>query len=413
MPTTTNPYGFVEQMSVSKFDTAHTDQLYLLEIGERSFQVSRNVHDLIQALQRYPDDLKKAAVHYSEGRSKQYAAEEIKALADKFLLPFANIESTSPEKKIPLTIHQDLLQEKALLPFTNLLRHLFFRPLIVSVFVASFLVQLFFLIQFDVNQHFIQNWGHPLLLVYNGIAIALLFFVHELGHLSACRYFGTRHGAMGIGLYLYFPVFYADVSRIWRLSGAQRMLVNLGGIYFQLFLLLPLTLLNIYVFDFTLTIAIFFNYLSILYNLNPIFKFDGYWFVSDWLGVPNLRDRSKEVLAYFYAKYIKKSEDIQQPYLLRISPRKQGWVVGYTIISVLFFSYIFFWRLPVIIWSFLQNLPAQIKQMSEILHNWYQLGQPLEWTVFWQFLLSLLIFVLCSYLVLRLAFRIYRRQSAA
>ena len=215
---------------------------------------------------------------------------------------------------------------------------------------------------------------------------------------------------MGIGLYLYFPVFYADVSSIWRLKKQERMVVNLGGIYFQLFLLLPLTLLNIYQFNFVLTIAIFFNYLSILYNLNPIFKFDGYWIVSDWLGIPNLRDRSKELLGYAYAKYLRGKKHLPRPYLLNMKKQKRNWLALYTSVSIIFFSYIFFFRLPQIIWSFIERLPGQLVRLGEVYHDWYHFGHAFDWTFFWQFFTSLLIFLLCLYLILRLLLKATRKR---
>ena len=39
-------------------------------------------------------------------------------------------------------------------------------------------------------------------------------FFHELGHASACKYFGVRHGGVGFGLYLNFPVLYTDVTKV-------------------------------------------------------------------------------------------------------------------------------------------------------------------------------------------------------
>ena len=58
-------------------------------------------------------------------------------------------------------------------------------------------------------------------------------FFHELGHASACKYFGVRHGGVGFGLYLTFPVLYTDVTEIWKLNRRQRCVVNWAGVYFQ------------------------------------------------------------------------------------------------------------------------------------------------------------------------------------
>lgn len=65
-------------------------------------------------------------------------------------------------------------------------------------------------------------------------------FFHELGHASACKYFGVRHGGIGFGLYLNFPVLYTDVTEVWKLNRAQRCVVNLAGVYFQSYWLIAL-----------------------------------------------------------------------------------------------------------------------------------------------------------------------------
>ena len=68
------------------------------------------------------------------------------------------------------------------------------------------------------------------------MVVGLLVFMvvsslfHELGHASACKHFGIRHGGIGFGLYLNFPVLYTDVTEVWRLRRADRCIVNLGGV---------------------------------------------------------------------------------------------------------------------------------------------------------------------------------------
>ena len=158
--------AFIQDMVVSEFDTAHEEQSYLLETHGRSFQVSRNVYDLIRAHQLHPGNLVAVAKAYSADRTIQYGPQEIKALTEKFILPFAKVEEAFPEKKSPLSVSYDLLSESSLLPITNVLKHLFYRPLLISVLLISLVVQFFFLIQYDVNDLFLQNWETPVFLVY-------------------------------------------------------------------------------------------------------------------------------------------------------------------------------------------------------------------------------------------------------
>ena len=48
--------------------------------------------------------------------------------------------------------------------------------------------------------------------------------------------------------------------------------------------------------------------ISFIYDLNPFFKFDGYWITSDILGVPNLREKTKEIFTYYFRQYIKQEK---------------------------------------------------------------------------------------------------------
>ncbi|QBD77686.1 hypothetical protein EPA93_17490 [Ktedonosporobacter rubrisoli] len=108
---------------------------------------------------------------------------------------------------------------------------------------------------------------------------------HELGHATACRRFHAPLGPIGFCLYIIFPAFYTDVSGIWQLSRKQRAIVDLGGIYFQSMVLLLfyglylLTASQLYLFAVASIVG------SILFSLNPFLRFDGYWMVTDLLGL--------------------------------------------------------------------------------------------------------------------------------
>ena len=56
---------------------------------------------------------------------------------------------------------------------------------------------------------------------------------HEGGHAAACRYGGGRPGAIGMGLYVVWPVFYTDVTDSYRFGRAGRLRTDLGGVYFN------------------------------------------------------------------------------------------------------------------------------------------------------------------------------------
>lgn len=122
--------------------------------------------------------------------------------------------------------------------------------------------------------------------------IALLgIFLHELGHITACVRYGARQGGIGVGLYWIWPAFYADVRDGWSLRHVQRAAVSVGGLYFQSLYLALLCAFEAVEPHATLSIAIGMTLLLMLTTLNPVFKYDGYWILSDLLNLTNLHAR--------------------------------------------------------------------------------------------------------------------------
>lgn len=120
------------------------------------------------------------------------------------------------------------------------------------------------------------------------------FMFHEFGHAAASRRYGAKPAEIGFGLYLIFPVFYCNVTDTWRLPRRQRIVVSLGGVYFQLIasaILVPFALLTE---SRMLSLVIAGNLFAILITLNPFLRFDGYWVYSDFFSIPNLRKRADE-----------------------------------------------------------------------------------------------------------------------
>lgn len=136
-----------------------------------------------------------------------------------------------------------------------------------------------------------------------GYALFLLSILfHELGHASACARYGASPGVIGFGLYLIYPVFYTDVTSAWELRRWQRVVIDLGGLYFQL------VVATLYALAYAawgwepLKVSLLMISGSVVFSLNPIFKFDGYWVISDALGVTNLSRQPRSVLAWAWGR---------------------------------------------------------------------------------------------------------------
>ena len=120
--------------------------------------------------------------------------------------------------------------------------------------------------------------------------------VHELGHAAGCRYGGARPGRIGAGIYLLWPSFFTNVTDSYRLSRAGRLRTDLGGLYFNLLSILALAGLYAATGGEVLLLAIAAIHLQMLEQLLPFARFDGYWILSDLIGVPDLFARVAPIL---------------------------------------------------------------------------------------------------------------------
>lgn len=132
------------------------------------------------------------------------------------------------------------------------------------------------------------------------IGIALLFakFVHELGHAYAAKRYGLHVPELGVAVLVLWPVLYTETSDAWRLvERKQRLVVGMAGMVAELGLavlavlawsLLPDGPLRSVAFLLGTTTWV----LTLLINLNPMMRFDGYYLLSDLLEVQNLQERA-------------------------------------------------------------------------------------------------------------------------
>jgi putative peptide zinc metalloprotease protein len=174
----------------------------------------------------------------------------------------------------------------------------------VAVVLALLLgVGLFFL--FNHSAEYIHTFAQLFTLrnlIYFGLAVTLVKAIHEFAHAYAAKAMGIRVPAMGVALMVLWPVAYCDVTDGWRLrSRRQRLLISGAGILAEL----VIAAIALFVWGMTLgtgetgvlhTLAFFFSSSTLastlLVNLNPAMRFDGYYLLMDLWGVDNLQQRA-------------------------------------------------------------------------------------------------------------------------
>lgn len=142
---------------------------------------------------------------------------------------------------------------------------------------------------------FFFNWSN---LVYLWLTILVIKMCHEFAHAYAAKSFGLRVPQMGIAFLIFFPCLYCNTTDAWQLADRrQRIVISAAGILVEA----AFAVIATYVWYFTKpgvvnSIAFFTMGTSlvstVLFNGNPLLRFDGYFMLMDYLEIPNLATRS-------------------------------------------------------------------------------------------------------------------------
>lgn len=119
---------------------------------------------------------------------------------------------------------------------------------------------------------------------------------HECGHVAACRYGGARPGNMGFGIYLVWPALYSTVTDAYRLSRRGRLRTDLGGVYFNVLFIAGMSVAYLETGAPWLLVAIALMHVETVRQFIPFVRLDGYYILSDLIGVPDLFSRMGPVL---------------------------------------------------------------------------------------------------------------------
>jgi putative peptide zinc metalloprotease protein len=249
---------------------------------------------------RGPDAIAAAA---STDLGRRLNADQVRYLIEAKLAPLGLVAGPGEPAALPtaspllaLRARFTLLPAAAATTAGTLLRPLFRWPVIVAVLVSVAALD-YWIISADGLAAAFRNVLHsPVdLVLVAALAIASALF-HECGHAAGCRYGGARPGRIGAGIYLVWPAFFTNVTDSYRLSRAGRLRTDLGGVYFNLIFILGLAGLYAATSSPVLLLVIALTHLELLEQLLPFVRFDGYFILSDLVGVPDLFARVVPVL---------------------------------------------------------------------------------------------------------------------
>jgi putative peptide zinc metalloprotease protein len=179
----------------------------------------------------------------------------------------------------------------------------------------------------------------PQNLVMMWLLFPLLKLAHEFGHAFAVKAYGGEVHEMGAMILVMTPVPYVDASSSWAFrSKWQRFVVGGAGMMVEVFIA-SIAMVAWLALEPGVVRALCFNVMliagvsTIVFNANPLLRFDGYYMLADWLEIPNLRTRSTQYLVHLCEKHLFGRREAEPPESTR---GERAWFVGFAVTSFLY-----------------------------------------------------------------------------
>lgn len=194
-------------------------------------------------------------------------------------------------------------------------------------------------------------------MAYLWVALGLVKIIHEFGHGLSCKAFGGEVHEMGLLFLVLSPCLYCNVSDSWTLpSKWKRIVISAAGIYVELIIasfatwIWYFTSSGSFANSLSMSLMVVCSVSTIVFNANPLMRFDGYYVMADWLEIPNLRDRSNKYLQNLFTEYCLGMENQPEPYM---ATSRKILFVGYAVVSYVY-RWVVTFSILVFMYSFLK-----------------------------------------------------------
>jgi len=205
-------------------------------------------------------------------------------------------------------------------------------------------------------------------IAYMWVALGAVKIIHEFGHGLSCKVFGGEVHEMGALLLCLSPALYCNVSDAWTLPNKwHRIIISAAGIYVELVIAAIATFVwwnsaaHPFVNNLALSLMVVCSISTVVFNANPLMRYDGYYVLADWLEIPNLRERSNRFLKNLVLEHCLGVEATPEPYM---AMWRRILFVSYAV-----GSYIYRWVVTFAILWFLYSFlrPYKLEVISQLL----------------------------------------------
>jgi putative peptide zinc metalloprotease protein len=221
-------------------------------------------------------------------------------------------------------------------------RWFFSVPALVGCLLLAAAALTLILVQFDVFQSRLPKF-QAFFAAENWLSLALTLAItkvlHEFGHGLSCKHFGGECHEIGVMFLVLTPCLYCNVSDSWMLPNRwHRAAIGAAGMYVELVLASIATFIWWYTVPgplhyFCLNVMFICSVSTILFNANPLLRYDGYYILSDILEIPNLRQKATTILGRKFGKWCLGLEEPDDPFL----PKRRQWLFAlYTVAAAIY-----------------------------------------------------------------------------
>jgi putative peptide zinc metalloprotease protein len=207
--------------------------------------------------------------------------------------------------------------------------------------------------------------------------------IHELGHAYTCKYFGGKVHEMGAMLIYFEPAFFCNVNDAWTFPELRaRLWVTAAGSWIQMVIAslaaivwwaaAPGTLLS----QVALAAVVIGGFTTVLMNVNPLIPLDGYYALSDWLEVPNLRQRAFAHLAWLIKAKVLRLDVPAPP----ADEREQHIFTIYSVLAAVYICSIFL-LIGAAVYGWIGHALGALGGILFVIVVWGLAGEPIrEWS---------------------------------
>lgn len=203
--------------------------------------------------------------------------------------------------------------------------------------------------------------------LYMWISLGVVKVIHEFGHGLSCKAFKGECHEMGVLLMCLSPALYCNVTDAWTLADKwKRIIISFAGIYVELIIASAATFVWWYtgaypvINNIALAVMVLCSVSTVVFNANPLMRFDGYYIAADWLEIPNLREKANRFLNNLF---LEKCLGVEVPPDVYMAPTRKWLFVIYAIAS-----WVYRWVVTFsILWFLSDFLGPKLKILSQML----------------------------------------------